>query len=136
MSDEEEDSDADQEDGPITAKNMESRSRALDEKAAREAELDMEEMQNAAIDGTDEEDIDMEGEGEDDEAFHLPTAEERAEEKEHVSDVHVVQRRMRECVRVLGNFRKLGAKGRYVFESANFGESAFSIPFTGYDQST
>ncbi|OAX43547.1 NOL1/NOP2/sun family putative RNA met [Rhizopogon vinicolor AM-OR11-026] len=110
--DEDEDSDVDQEDGPITAKNIESRSRALDEKAAREAELDMEEMQNAAFEGSDDEDIDMEGEGEDEEAFHLPTAEERAEEKQHVADVHVVQRRMRECVRVLGSFRKLGAKGR------------------------
>lgn len=74
----------------------------------------MEEMQNAAFKGSEDEDIDMEGEGEDGEAFHLPTAEERAEEKEGVADVHVVSRRMRECVRVLSNFRKLGAKGRYV----------------------
>jgi ribosomal RNA methyltransferase Nop2 len=78
----------------------------------------MEEMQNAA-EGSDEEDIDMEEQGEDAEAFHLPTAEERAEEKTRVADVHVVQRRMRECIRVLGNFRKLGAKGRYVFQSAS-----------------
>ncbi|KAG2157345.1 NOL1/NOP2/sun family RNA met [Suillus clintonianus] len=112
-SDDSEDSDDedDNEDGPITAKNIESRSRALDEKAAREAELDIAEMQNATFEGSDE-DIDMEGEGEDAEAFHLPTAEERAEEKNHVADVHVVQRRMRECVRILGNFSKLGAKGR------------------------
>lgn len=110
-SDEDSDDESDNEDGPITAKNIESRSRALDEKAAREAELDIEEMQNAAFEGSDE-DIDMEGEGEDAEAFHLPTAEEREEEKNHVADVHVVQRRMRECVRILGNFRKLGARGR------------------------
>ncbi|KAG1768349.1 NOL1/NOP2/sun family RNA met [Suillus occidentalis] len=110
-SDEDSDDESDDEDGPITAKNIESRSRALDEKAAHEAELDIEEMQNAAFEGSDE-DIDMEGEGEDAQAFHLPTAEERAEEKNHVADVHVVQRRMRECVRILGNFRKLGAKGR------------------------
>ncbi|KAG2367500.1 NOL1/NOP2/sun family RNA met [Suillus spraguei] len=110
-SDEDSDDVDEDEDEPVTAKNIESRSRALDEKAAREAELDIEEMQNAALEGSDEE-IDMEGEGEDAEAFHLPTAEERAEEKNHVADVHVVQRRMRECVRILGNFRKLGAKGR------------------------
>ncbi|KAG2116760.1 NOL1/NOP2/sun family RNA met [Suillus discolor] len=110
-SDEDSDDESDNEDGPITAKNIEFRSRALDEEAAREAELDLEEMQNAALDASDDE-IDMEGEGEDAEAFHLPTAEERAEEKNHVADVHVVQRRMRECVRILGNFRKLGAKDR------------------------
>jgi ribosomal RNA methyltransferase Nop2 len=120
-SDEDSDDESDDEDGPITAKNIESRSRALDEKAAREAELDIEEMQNAVFEGSDE-DIDMEGEGEDAEAFHLPTAEERAEEKNHVADVHVVQRRMRECVRILGNFRKLGAKGRYVFPLAVFND--------------
>ena len=123
LSDEEEESDAGPDDGPITAKNIESRSRALDEKAAREAELDMEEMQNAAFEGSDDEDIDMEGEGEDAEAFHLPTAEERAEEKEGVADVHIVSRRMRECVRVLSNFRKLGAKGRYVAHSVFFSRS-------------
>ncbi|KAG1891247.1 NOL1/NOP2/sun family RNA met [Suillus subluteus] len=96
-SDEDSDDESDNEDGPITAKNIESRSRALDEKAAHEAELDMEEMQNAALEGSDE-DVDMEGEEEDAEAFHLPTAEEREEEKNRVADVHVVQRRMRECV--------------------------------------
>jgi len=128
----EEDSDSDQEDGPITAKNIESRSRALDEKAAREAELDMEEMQNAALENIDEEDIDMEGEGEDEEEFHLPTAEERAEEKNHVADVHVVQRRMRECIRVLGNFRKLGTKGRYVFQSSFW----FDLHFQSHIQAT
>ncbi|KAG0705915.1 NOL1/NOP2/sun family RNA met [Suillus ampliporus] len=117
VSDEDSDDEDDDEDGPITAKNIESRSRALDEKAAREAELDIEEMQNATFEGSDE-DIDVEGEGEDAEAFHLPTAEERAEEKNHVADVHVVQRRMRECVRILGNFRKLAAKGRLRSEYA------------------
>ncbi|KDQ60725.1 hypothetical protein JAAARDRAFT_124502 [Jaapia argillacea MUCL 33604] len=46
-------------------------------------------------------------------AFELPTAEEReAEKKAGTGEVHVVQRRMRECVRILGNFGKLGAKGR------------------------
>ncbi|KAH7923510.1 NOL1/NOP2/sun family putative RNA met [Leucogyrophana mollusca] len=108
--DEDEDQD---DDGPLTMANMEARSRALDAKAAREAELEAEELQNAAFDDEDD-DEDMEGEGEDEdgEAFHLPTAEERAEEKNSVPDVQVVQRRMRECVRILGKFKKLGAKGR------------------------
>ena len=46
--DEDEDDD---EDGPITMKNMEARSRAMDAKAAREAELDAEEMRHAALAG-------------------------------------------------------------------------------------
>jgi hypothetical protein len=41
-----------------------------------------------------DEDIDMEGEGEGAEAFHLPTAEEREQEKNYAADV---QRRMRAC---------------------------------------
>ena len=113
------------EDGPITIKNMEARSRALDARAAREAELDAEEMREAALAGeasdddladVDDVDMDEEGEGgEDSEGFVLPTAEEREEEKKAGGpDVHTVQRRMRECVRVLGNFRKFAAKGRYV----------------------
>lgn len=103
--------------------NMEARSRALDAQAAKDAELDMEEMRNAQQEGEDEGDDledtdgdeDMEDEGGDggEELFHLPTAEEREEEKKHgVSDVHVVQRRMRECVRVLGKFKKRAAEGR------------------------
>lgn len=100
--------------GPITMANMEARSRALDARAAREAELDMEEMQQAAqVDGEDDLDVDMDGDEEGDgEEFHLPTAEEREEEKKAGGpDVHLVQRRMRECVRVLGNFKKLN-RGR------------------------
>lgn len=105
---------------------MEARSRALDAKALREAQLDVEEMQAAVREGEedgddfggeeDEEGEGEEGEGEDGEGgFQLPTAEEREEEKAAGGpQVHVVQRRMRECVRVLGNFRKLGTKGRYV----------------------
>ncbi|KIJ68984.1 hypothetical protein HYDPIDRAFT_80900 [Hydnomerulius pinastri MD-312] len=95
--------------------NMEARSRALDAQAAREAELDVEEMQNAVLDDDGEdEDIEMgdNDEAEEGEAFHLPTTEEREEEKKGVSDVQVVQRRMRHCVRILGNFRKLAAKDR------------------------
>ena len=101
--------------------NMEARSKALDAQAAREAQLDLEELQQAAqageedADFADEEDEDeeMDGEGGETEAFHLPTAEEREEEKKAGGpDVHTVQRRMRECVRVLGNFKKRAAPGR------------------------
>ncbi|KAJ3551994.1 hypothetical protein NM688_g4392 [Phlebia brevispora] len=119
-SDENEDEDED-EDGPVTMANMEARSRAMDAKAAHEAELDVEEMRQAEVDMEDDDDLadaadeeDDEGEGEEgEEEFHLPTAEEREEEKQNGGpQVHVVQRRMRECVRVLGNFRKRAAKGR------------------------
>ncbi|TFK83477.1 NOL1/NOP2/sun family putative RNA met [Polyporus arcularius HHB13444] len=119
-SDEDEDED---EDGPITMKNMEARSRALDARAAREAELNAEEFRQAELAGeqsgddladADDVDMDEEGEGADDsEGFVLPTAEEREEEKKRGGpDVHTVQRRMRECVRILGNFKRLAAKGR------------------------
>ncbi|KAI0093598.1 NOL1/NOP2/sun family-domain-containing protein [Irpex rosettiformis] len=116
--------DSEEEDGGrVTMKNMEARSKALDAKAAREAELDLAEMRAAAVgsgdegddlEGLEDEDDVEGGEGEDGEgAFVLPTAEEREEEKKAGGpQVHVVQRRMKECVRVLGNFRKLGAKGR------------------------
>jgi ribosomal RNA methyltransferase Nop2 len=114
-----EDSDED-DDGHITMANMEARSRALDAKAALEANLDAEEMQLAALgdQNDDEEDVDMDGEigndDEDDEVFQLPNAAEREEEKKTGGpDVHIVQRRMRECVRVLGNFKGLAAKERY-----------------------
>ncbi|KII89210.1 hypothetical protein PLICRDRAFT_110140 [Plicaturopsis crispa FD-325 SS-3] len=51
--------------------------------------------------------------GEEGDIFVLPTTEEReAEKKAGGPDVNVVQRRMRECVRILGNFRRLAAKGR------------------------
>ncbi|KAH9951876.1 NOL1/NOP2/sun family RNA met [Amylocystis lapponica] len=117
------DSDSDSEsedDGPVTIANMEARSRALDAKAAAEAELDAEELRDAELAGeedddlADEDDVDEEGEGEEDgEAFHLPSAAEREEEKQNGGpDVHVVQRRMRECVRVLSNFKKRAAQGR------------------------
>ncbi|CCL98433.1 uncharacterized protein FIBRA_00430 [Fibroporia radiculosa] len=117
------DEDSEDEDGRITMANMEARSRALDEKAAREAELDAEEMQNAALVGEEDGDLadadddeDMDGDGDDgQEAFHLPTAEEREEEKASGGpDVHTVQRRMRECVRALGKFKRLAENGRQV----------------------
>lgn len=96
--------------------NMEARSRALDAKALLEADLDADEMQVAAEEDEEEDDVDMEGEiDEDGEAFQLPTAQEREHEKKVGGpDLHVVQRRMRECVRVMGNFKRLAAKGRCV----------------------
>lgn len=120
-SDDESDASEDEdEDGPTTMANMEARSRALDAKAAVEAELDMEELQDAAPEDDDEfgDGVDMDGPEDEHgemngEPFALPTAREREEEKlAGGPDVHLVQRRMRECVKVLGKFRKLAAKGR------------------------
>jgi ribosomal RNA methyltransferase Nop2 len=88
----------------ITGKNIEARSRALDQAAAVDAALDNEEMQRNAAPGDGEPDLEM---------FDLPTAEEReAEKKSGTLDVQEVQRRMQECVRVLGDFRRYGSKGR------------------------
>lgn len=111
--------DSDDEEERITMANMEARSRALDAKADAEAELDVEEMMEAAEDGDDEDAIDLDGEGgEDGEIFRLPTAEQRdAEEKSGGPDVQGVQRRIQEITRVLGRFKKLGEKGRYVLPS-------------------
>jgi ribosomal RNA methyltransferase Nop2 len=126
-SDRSSDSDAsdNDEDGPVTMANMEARSRALDDQALAEAELDVAELQDAAAlgegDNDDDADIDTDGEEEDEngvvggEPFNLPTAQEREEEKKRGGpDVQLVQRRMRECVRVLSKFRKLAEKGRWV----------------------
>ncbi|KAG9318794.1 putative NOP2-nucleolar protein [Chiua virens] len=97
----------------VTMGNMEKLSRALDAEAAREAELDLEEIQNAALAGEEDEDTGMEDDDEDGgEPFQLPTAEEREEEKQGVSDVQVVRRRMRHCVKVLGSFKKFAEKNR------------------------
>jgi ribosomal RNA methyltransferase Nop2 len=123
------DSDRDEnedEDAPITASNFAARSRALDARAAREAQLDAEELQNAAqveadeFDGVedmddDEDEVDAPGA----EDFVLPTTEERAEEKRSGGpEVHVVQKRMRECVRILKRWKVSGARtGRFVISS-------------------
>ncbi|KIK59768.1 hypothetical protein GYMLUDRAFT_169299 [Collybiopsis luxurians FD-317 M1] len=57
--------------------------------------------------------MDEDEEETDGEPFRLPTAEEKeAESNAGGPDVHVVQRRMRQCVRVLGRFAKLAEKGR------------------------
>jgi ribosomal RNA methyltransferase Nop2 len=93
--------------------NMESRSRALDVKAAREAELEVEELQEAAAEAEVDMDANIQaGMGEDGEPFRVPTPQEREEERKSGGpDVVLVQRRMAECARVLGNFKKLAASG-------------------------
>lgn len=101
---------------------MEARSRAMDAEAAMEAELDMQELQDAVaagevedggLDGVDDDEGDDE-EGRSSEPVKVLTSEEReAEKKAGGPDVFTVQRRLRHCVRVLQNFKTLG-KGRYV----------------------
>jgi ribosomal RNA methyltransferase Nop2 len=107
--------------GKTTIANMEARSRAMDAEAAKEAELDMQELQDAVAAGEMEgDDLDeMDGdEGDDEEGgpsepVKILTPEEReAEKKAGGPDVLTVQRRLRHCVRVLENFKKSG-KGRY-----------------------
>ncbi|KAK2466996.1 hypothetical protein APHAL10511_001254 [Amanita phalloides] len=101
------------EDGePVTISNMEARSHAIDEKARQEAALDAEELRAAYAD--DEPDMALDGEDDDNtESFKFPTAEERSQEKNSGgSDIIVVQRRMRECVRRLSNFKKFAGDGR------------------------
>lgn len=105
---------------------MEARSRALELQAARDAEIDAEELRKAAMAyGSDiEDDEEMAGTGDaemdemgdgDGDGFVLPSPEEREEErKTGAQDLSVVHRRMKHCARVLSNFRKLGAKDRCV----------------------
>ena len=113
-------SDSDEVDGPITAKNIEALSRAMDERATEEAALDAEELR-AADAGKEASELDI-GEDEDDdvESFHLPTFEEREEEKNSGGpDVVVIQRRMRVCARRLGNFKKYAGRGWCVSHFSN-----------------
>ncbi|KAF8654219.1 hypothetical protein AX16_003743 [Volvariella volvacea WC 439] len=110
-----------EDDGRVTLGNIEARSRALDERAKAEAELDLAEIQ-AQAEGAEDEDIDMEDDEEevDAEPFHLPTVEEQEREKaEGGPDVHVVQRRTREIVKVLRNFKRRAEKGRSRAEYVN-----------------
>jgi ribosomal RNA methyltransferase Nop2 len=105
------DSNADSDEEPVTAANMEARSRKLDEKAKRDAELDLGINQLDDDDAMNEED--EAGEGRDLVTFDLPTAEEREEEKKRGGgDLHEVQRRIQDCVRVLSDFKLLAAKDR------------------------
>lgn len=132
------------EDAPITASNFAARSRALDARTAREAQLDAEEFQMAAqadadeFDGVedmddDEEEVDAPGA----DSLILPTAEERAEEKRSGGpEVHVVQKRMRECVRVLKRWKASGEKtGRFVIRSIRGGLLMVGVIWTGPAQS-
>lgn len=104
---------------PVTMSNMAARSQKLEAMAAEDVELAEEELKaEAAAAEEDDEDIDMSGEEDnngdmDVASFHLPTTAEREEEKATgAPDVHIVQRRMRECVRVLSKFSRRAEKGR------------------------
>ncbi|KAG8967923.1 rRNA (cytosine-C5-)-methyltransferase nop2 [Tulasnella sp. 419] len=94
-------SDTSDTDEPVTARNMEKRSKALDRMAAKEAELDLE---DAGRDDRAEDDL------EDVAIFDLPTAEERESGK--TTDVGELSRRIQDCARVLSDFKKLASKGR------------------------
>lgn len=107
--------------GKTTIANMEARSRAMDAEAAREAALDMQELQEAVAAGEMEgDDFDEMDGGEDDDEEGGPSepvkiltsGEREAEKKAGGPDTLTVQRRLRHCVKVLDNFKKLG-KGRY-----------------------
>ena len=121
--------------------NMEAKSKALDVAAAAEAELDAAELRAAAE--ADEEGMDVDSdegegmEGEDEDEFHLPTAEEREQEKAAGGpDLHILQRRLRECVRVLNKFKKRAEPGRYVhFELREKRESLKPSPGHGLNTS-
>ncbi|CAE6414288.1 25S rRNA (cytosine-C(5))-methyltransferase nop2 [Rhizoctonia solani] len=92
------DADSDDSDGPITAKNIEARSRRLERRAAEDAELERAEANYAEATEA---------------FFKLPTAEERDKEKASGGpDVQEVQMRMAECVKVLNDFKDLAAEGR------------------------
>lgn len=108
-SDSEDDSAEEDEDGRVTIRNMERKSRALDAKADREAKLDLAELQEAEEDGAEDAD---EFDDADFEPFDLPTAEQRkAATTEDPQDVY---KRMRACAMVLGNFKKYAQEDRCV----------------------
>lgn len=115
------DSDSDSSDDErVTAVNMESRARALDEEAMLEAQLDDEELLNAAALDGENADMDELGDG-DGEGFVLPSIEEREIEKQRGGpELADVQHRMQICARVLSNFKKLGARDRSVIYVATF----------------
>jgi ribosomal RNA methyltransferase Nop2 len=113
------DEDSEDDNEPITKDNIAERSRKLEAVAAEEAALAQEELKESAFAAAEEdEDVDMSGEEDENgdvdvEPFRLPTVEEREEEKAKGGpDVHAVQRRMRECVRVLSKFKKRAEQGR------------------------
>ncbi|KAH7107533.1 NOL1/NOP2/sun family RNA met [Auriculariales sp. MPI-PUGE-AT-0066] len=103
------------EDGPVTMSNMERKSRALDRKSAREAELDMAELQAAAE--AEESDDDgladaVDDMNEDFEPFTLPTMAELAATDARTEDPQVVYARLRSCAAVLANFKRRAEPGR------------------------
>lgn len=100
----------------ITASNMEAQSRKLDARAKRDAELDLGINQGEDSDDNDEQmDEDDKGGVGEVITFDLPTAEEReVEAKSGGPDLHEVQRRIQDCVRVLSDFKALAAKNRFV----------------------
>lgn len=106
--------------GKTTISNMEAQSRAMDAEAVREAELDIQELQDAValgevegedLDGIDDDEDDDENGGPSEPVKILTPEEREAEKKAGGPDVFMVQRRLRHCVRVLQSFKKLG-KGR------------------------
>ena len=117
-------SDLDEEGGDlsVTASNFEAMSRALDARLARDAELDAEELQLAAqveaddLEGAEDMDVDEDEIDAPDSGTLLLTPEERAEEKRAGGpEVHVVQKRMRQCLGILKRWKTSGAKmGRLV----------------------
>lgn len=117
------DTDEEGDDIPVTASNFEARSRALDARLARNAELDAEELQLAAqveaddLEGAEDMNVDEDEVDAPNNGAVLPTPEERAEEKRVGGpEVHVVQKRMRQCIGILKRWKSSGAKtGRFVF---------------------
>lgn len=94
--------------------NMERKSRKLDAKAAREAELDLAELQAAEEDESDDDDLagavdDMDA---DFEPFELPSAAELAATDARTDDPQMVYARLRSCAAVLANFKRRAEPGR------------------------
>jgi ribosomal RNA methyltransferase Nop2 len=110
-------SDDEDEDEPVTAQNMEKRSKALEKRARRE---ELEELNERALLKKQEEEAENAMQVDDDEeteGFKLPTAEERERESQAGMDLAVVQRRIRAVTRILNRFSKLAEPGRYVVDS-------------------
>ncbi|KAG8823229.1 rRNA (cytosine-C5-)-methyltransferase nop2 [Serendipita sp. 399] len=110
--DEDQDTDEGSEDSdaPVTAKNMEKRSKALEAQARREAEDEEREravLQDQSKQAGDAMDLDEEMDG-----FKLPTAEEKEQEETSGVDLTVVQRRMRAITKILSSFSRLAEPGR------------------------
>ena len=107
---------------------METRAWALDEQAERDVEFDAEELREAALDynsgdeldGLEDGDEDAEGADGVDEGFILQTTEEREAERKSGAQDLVVRHGMRQCVRILSNFKRLAAKGRCVHSAQLF----------------